>query len=379
MASQPAGPATPTDLLAALQPLPWVPFTLPTAHTAEPLSVLLKYLFTPTAYTVLLTDLERVWVEHATAETIERKLKTYARSFSETPLDKMLPVLEGFMKTQDAKVKYMGVFEPDETGDLKLHATGPAGPLTLRWVFELTQLTTAPTTTSGGSSTTATPPTIPHSGAVIHAQILAPLLAVAAEQARRIEALYAALDKADRDVRACWDVVGRLPKRRPEPFSRAAFEKNADAAFKKMLCAAGANPSSTPGATASFLTAQTTPLYALAVEKLSQQPREADSGDADVGSEAGHTHTTTDRTLPDASPAASLFADSTLSPPTHPPRANTPPSPPGAAAASTAPSESQPDPEAEAAAAAERARERQAGIARHRAAQQVKQKKRKLL
>ncbi|KAJ3147949.1 hypothetical protein HDU89_005023 [Geranomyces variabilis] len=351
MASQPAAPATPTDLLAPLQPLSWVPFTLPTAHTAEPLPVLIKCLFTPTTYTVLVTDLERVWVEHATADAIERKLKVYARSFSETPLDKMLPVLEGFMKTQGANVKYMGVFEPDETGDLKLHATGPVGPLTLRWVFELTQLTITPTTITGGSSTTSPLPTLPHSGAVLHIQIFAPLLAVAAEQARRIDALYAALDKAERDVRACWDT--------------------ADAAFRKTLTAAATDPSSAPGATASFLTAQTTPLYALAVEKLSQ-PRDADSGDADAGSEAGHTHATTDRTLPDASPAASLFADSTLSPPTHPDRAHTPPP------AAPQPA-SQPDPEAEAAAAAERARERQAEIARHRTAQQAKQKKRKLL
>ncbi|KAJ3164337.1 hypothetical protein HDU88_005435 [Geranomyces variabilis] len=374
MASQPATPATPIDLLAPLQLLSWVPFTLPTAHTAEPLPVLIKCLFTPTTYTVLVTDLERVWVEHATADAIERKLKVYARSFSETPLDKMLPVLEGFMKTQGANVKYMGVFEPDETGDLKLHATGPVGPLTLRWVFELTQLTITPTTTSGGSSTTSPPPTLPHSGAILHTQILAPLLALSAEQARRIDALYAALDKAERDVRACWDVIGfheRMPRKRPEPFSRAAFEKTADAAFRKTLTAAATNPLSAPGATASFLAAQTTPLYALAVEKLSQ-PREADSGDADAGSEADHTHATTDRTLPDASLAASLFADSTLSPPTHPARAHTPPP------AAPQPA-SQPDPEAEAAAVAERARERQAEIARHRIAQQAKQKKRKLL
>ncbi|KAJ3161409.1 hypothetical protein HDU86_007191 [Geranomyces michiganensis] len=195
------------NLFAALQPVPWVPFTIPTAHTTAPLPVLVKCLFTPTAYTVLLTDLERVWIEHATAETIDRKLKIYARSFSATPLGKMLPVLEGIVKVQDTSVKYTGVFEPDETGDLKLHATGPVGPLTLRWVYELTQLTTIPTP--------STAIILPHAGGVLRAQVLAPVLAVAAEQARRIDLLYAALEKAERDVRACWDVIGfheRLPR-----------------------------------------------------------------------------------------------------------------------------------------------------------------------
>ncbi|KAI8816017.1 uncharacterized protein EV422DRAFT_334833 [Fimicolochytrium jonesii] len=175
--------------LAIESPL-WTPFLLPTADGTT-LSLFIKAHFTSHSYTILVSDFKRCWMETANEAEIARKIKTYAKSFGGTPVEKMVPFIEGYVKEQKESVKYMSVFEPDEAGQLRIHATGQVGSVSFRWVFELSQL----------HSDAVAPAFTP--GDVLFTHLTVPTIIVAAEQERRLKLLQAVIEKKERELQEC--------------------------------------------------------------------------------------------------------------------------------------------------------------------------------
>ncbi|KAJ3007996.1 Non-ous end-joining factor 1 [Thoreauomyces humboldtii] len=210
--------------MSGLENVPWVPFALPTADGTV-LSVLVKAHVSDVGYSVLVTDLRRVWQETAGKDILERKLKTYAKSFSESPIGKMLPFIEGFLKSQTAGVKYMSFFEPDESGELRIHATGSVGTVALRWVFECAQI----------HSNDAEPPR-PTPVQLLHDHLGLPLMAIAIEQDRRITALHTLLERKDKELQDCHETLAfhqsKFAPKKTLPFSKDLFKKQADEEFR---------------------------------------------------------------------------------------------------------------------------------------------------
>ncbi|TPX66192.1 hypothetical protein SpCBS45565_g04676 [Spizellomyces sp. 'palustris'] len=210
---------------AALKTARWVPFQLPTADGTV-LQAFIKAVFNDQGYAILVSDFKRVWFEIATNEKVERKLKSYAKNFSETPVSGMLPYIESYVQSQKPNVRYMSFFEPDKTGELRIHATGTVGTVTFRWVFECAQL-----------HTDVLPPR-PVPGDVLYSHLSVPLLMVITEQDRRIQKLLTLLGVKERELHECHETMTfnglKFPPKRSDPISAEAFSSVADEEFRSM-------------------------------------------------------------------------------------------------------------------------------------------------
>ncbi|TPX61614.1 hypothetical protein PhCBS80983_g01001 [Powellomyces hirtus] len=337
---------------SVLATVPWVPFSLPTSEGTV-LSVFVKAHFTDASYSVLITDLKRVWQEDAGKDLLDRKLKTYAKSFSDTPVAKMLPFIEGFVKAQKANVKYMSFFEPDEAGELKIHATGSVGSVNFRWVFECVQI-----------HSEALPP-LPTPGDILHTHVNLPLLTIAIEQNRRIKFLEAMIERKDRELQECHETLGfhtKFTRKRSEVFSRQTFTKTADEEFKSMKLPPSEIPKSF------FGKMNEDHLYELAMGKLSSPDTE------DQIRVQGDPDQPVDTSSPATGPTLPMVFTTDMFGPGDSQMHAEPPT----AAIPVIPELSEAEKEEQRAAEAEQQRIRMEEAAKHRAAQLEKKKKRKI-